>query len=81
MLVVAGVVGCCFGWFGTGWEVFTKICMRSDRAMVWVGVKLKRLEDAERDGNNIYCVINCVGSSSVEECLSVGLCNKATECF
>jgi acyl transferase domain-containing protein/NADP-dependent 3-hydroxy acid dehydrogenase YdfG len=40
---------------------------RADGTMLGEGlgmVALRRLEDAERDGNNIYCVINGVGSSS-----------------
>lgn len=40
---------------------------RADGTMLGEGigmVALKRLEDAERDGNNIYCVINGVGASS-----------------
>ncbi len=40
---------------------------KADGTMLGEGigmVALKRLEDAERDGNHIYCVINAVGSSS-----------------
>jgi acyl transferase domain-containing protein len=40
---------------------------KADGTMLGEGigmVALKRLEDAERDGNNIYCVVNGVGSSS-----------------
>jgi acyl transferase domain-containing protein/NAD(P)-dependent dehydrogenase (short-subunit alcohol dehydrogenase family) len=40
---------------------------RADGTMLGEGigmVALKRLDDAERDGNDIYCVVNGVGSSS-----------------
>ncbi len=40
---------------------------RADGTMLGEGlgmVALRRLDDAERDGNNVYCVINGVGSSS-----------------
>ena len=40
---------------------------KADGTMLGEGigmVALKRLEDAERDGNQIYCVINAVGASS-----------------
>ena len=40
---------------------------KADGTMLGEGigmVALKRLEDAERDGNHIYCILNAVGSSS-----------------
>ncbi|MFT7598661.1 MAG: acyl transferase domain-containing protein/acyl carrier protein [Acidimicrobiales bacterium] len=40
---------------------------KADGTMLGEGigmVALKRLEDAERDGNHIYCVVNAVGASS-----------------
>ena len=40
---------------------------KADGTMLGEGigmVAIKRLEDAERDGNHIYCVINAVGASS-----------------
>ena len=40
---------------------------KADGTMLGEGigmVALKRLEDAERDGNHIYCIVNAVGASS-----------------